>query len=644
MKLTDLNPAQQTAAAHHLGPLLIVAGAGAGKTKTVTYRILSLIESGVAGDNILAVTFTNKAAKEMTDRIKSLLRAREVEKSPNPFHAKAYPFMSTFHGLGVHILRAHGHLLGISKYFTILDRDDSMSHIKTAMKNLGLDPKQFEPRKVLGKISHYKGKGFSLAEYENEATKHPHGQTIASIWREYNQLITNHKSLDFDDLLVQTVRLFERFPETLKYYQDLWHYIHVDEYQDTNGIQYSLVQMLAAGHRNICVVGDVDQSIYSWRGANFENLMRFEEDYPEATVVLLEQNYRSTKTILAAASGVIEKNTNRKEKKLFTENPDGEQITLFAALDEREEARFIAETCRTIIGLGIPPDDVAVLYRANFQSRAIEEALLKLAIPYQVLGVRFFERKEIKDMLCLAKFSLNRDDLESLKRVINVPPRGIGKVTLAKIATGQAHTLPTKAANSYQEFVTVVNRIRDYMTGHTTQEILKYILEISGLEQSLKSGTEEDVERLENIRELVTLAEKYNLLPGEEGILSLISEAALVSDQDTLGTAKTGVRLMTIHASKGLEFHSVFVTGLEQGLFPHQSFGGDESRDEEEERRLCYVALTRAREKLYLTYAQMRTIFGSRQVNIPSEFLLDVPDNLVEAETTTEDTIEYLDF
>lgn len=644
MKLTDLNPAQQTAASHHQGPLLIIAGAGAGKTKTVTYRILSLIESGVAPEAILAVTFTNKAAKEMTDRVSSLLGEHKQTNTPSPFQATTQPFMSTFHGLGVHILRAHGHLLGISKYFTILDRDDSLSNIKTALKNLGLDAKQFEPRKVLSKISHYKGKGFSLAEYESEALKHPHGQTIANIWREYNSLLVKHKSLDFDDLLVQTVRLFERFPETLQYYQKLWLYLHVDEYQDTNGIQYTLVQMLAASHRNICVVGDVDQSIYSWRGANFENLMRFEEDYPEATVVLLEQNYRSTKTILAAASGIIEKNTNRKAKKLFTDNPDGEPITLMAALDEKEEARFIADTCRTIISRGIPPDDIAVLYRANFQSRAIEEALLKLAIPYQVLGVRFFERKEIKDMLCFAKFTLNRDDLESLKRIINVPPRGIGKVTLAKIATGEVVSLPAKAKISYQEFITTVNQIQQYIAEHTAQEILKYILETSGLESFLKNGTEEDAERLENIRELVTLAEKYNSLPGEEGILSLISEAALVSDQDTLGTARTGIRLMTIHASKGLEFHSVFVTGLEQGLFPHQSFGGDESRDEEEERRLCYVALTRAREKLYLSYAQMRTIFGSRQVNIPSEFLLDIPDQLIEAEVSDDDNIEYLDF
>ena len=642
---SDLNSKQQEAADHKNGPLLIIAGAGAGKTKTITHRILNLINVGVAPESILAVTFTNKAAQEMSERVTKLLKANNDTKTPNPFQNPAKPFMSTFHGLGVHIMRNHGDRIGVSKYFSILDRDDSIRHIKEAMKGLSIDPKQFEPRKVLGKISHFKGKGFTYSDYQQEANKHPFGQIIASIWQNYDLQIAKQKGLDFDDLLLKTVTLLKRHPDVLAYYQEQWKYLHIDEYQDTNGIQYALVQMLASRHRNLCVVGDVDQSIYSWRGANYENLMRFEEDYPEATTILLEQNYRSTKTILAGANAIIKKNTARREKNLFTDNHEGEKITLTAALDEKGEANFIADTCKTLTQSGLRPDQIAVLYRANFQSRSIEEALLKRNVPYQVLGVRFFERQEIKDILGYVKFALNPDDLENLKRIINVPARGIGKVTLAKIATGQADTLPAKARLAYQEFTVIVDDIRNFITSHSTQETLKYVLEHSGLEKALRNSTEEDLERLENIKELVSLAEKFNHVSGEEGLLSLISEAALVSDQDTLGTAKTGVRLMTIHASKGLEFHTVFITGLEQGLFPHQGFGSDEGRDDEEERRLCYVALTRAEHKLYLSYAQTRNIFGSRQVNMPSEFILDLPDELVEAEAIdSSDTIEYLDF
>lgn len=642
---SDLNSKQQEAANHQTGPLLIIAGAGAGKTKTITHRILNLINSGVAPESILAVTFTNKAAQEMSERITKLLKDNSDSKTPNPFQNSAKPFVSTFHGLGVHIMRNHGDRIGVSKYFSILDRDDSIRHIKEAMRSLSIDPKQFEPRKVLSKISHFKGKGFTYSDYQQEANKHPFGQIISSIWKNYDLQIAKQKGLDFDDLLLKTVILLKRYPDVLAYYQEQWQYIHIDEYQDTNGIQYALVQMLASKHRNLCVVGDVDQSIYSWRGANYENLLRFEEDYPEATTILLEQNYRSTKTILAGANAIIKKNTARREKNLFTDNHEGEKITLTATLDEKGEANFIAETCKTLTQNGIRPDQIAVLYRANFQSRSIEEALLKRNVPYQVLGVRFFERQEIKDILGYVKFALNPDDLENLKRIINVPARGIGKVTLAKIATGQADTLPAKARLAYHEFTVIIDNIRQFINSHSTQETLKYVLEHSGLEKALRNSTEEDLERLENIKELVSLAEKFNHLSGEEGLLSLISEAALVSDQDTLGTAKTGVRLMTIHASKGLEFHTVFITGLEQGLFPHQGFGSDEGRDDEEERRLCYVALTRAEHKLYLSYAQTRNIFGSRQVNMPSEFILDLPDELVEAEAIDSgDTIEYLDF
>jgi len=642
----NLNPRQLEAVNHLQGPLLIVAGAGAGKTKTITHRILKLIDSGVSPSSILAVTFTNKSAAEMLERVTKLLA--DSSSIPQPLRSEDKPFLSTFHSLCVHILRGHGGYLGLSKYFTILDRDDSLRHIKNAMKQLDINPKQFEPRKILNKISHYKGKGMTNIDYREEVLKHPFGNIISSLWDTYEVSITKEKALDFDDLLLKTVILFRRFPEVLKAYRDQWQYIHIDEYQDTNGIQYNLVQALAGGHKNICVVGDVDQSIYSWRGADFANLNRFEEDYPEAKVVLLEQNYRSTKNILTVANEIIKKNIQRKDKNLFTENTDGEKISLAATLDEKGEAGFIAEKCFELIRTGIPSESIAVLYRANFQSRAIEEALLKTGVPYQVLGTRFFERQEIKDILSYAKFALNDADLESFKRLSNVPPRGIGKVTFAKIAAGQADKLPAKARASYHEIISIIEKIREHVQSHSAGETIKYILSTSGIESMLKQSTEEDVERLENIKELVTIAEKYNHLSGEEGLHSLISEASLVSDQDTLGQAKTGVKIMTIHASKGLEFDTVFVTGLEQGLFPHQGLpGSNEDRDEEEERRLCYVAVTRAGRKLYLSYAQTRMIFGSRQVNMPSEFILDLPDELVEAETDTGDTYEvtnYLEF
>jgi DNA helicase II / ATP-dependent DNA helicase PcrA len=647
--LDSLNPAQRQAVLHREGPLLIVAGAGAGKTKTITHRILHLINTGIAPSNILAITFTNKAAKEMRDRVSALLEAKS--QSPEPFvypQDIEQPFVSTFHSLGVHILRAHPERIGLNKYFSILDRDESLSSVKAAMKQLGFDDKQVEPRKILGLISRQKGNGFSANEYAGQ-THHAYTPKIAAaVWQKYEERLRAQKALDFDDLLLKTVELLKKDADLRAHYQTRWQFIHIDEYQDTNTIQYELSRLLAIGHRNLCVVGDIDQSIYGWRGADYTNILDFEKDYPETKVVLLEENYRSTQTILQAANDVIKKNVDRREKNLFTKNKAGEKITVYAGLSESEEATHIARTAQELIRGGANPEEIAVLYRANFQSRALEEGFLREAVAYQVIGVRFFERKEVKDIVAYLKAALNPDDWESIKRVINFPARGIGKVTLAKMAAGQEDSLPTKTREKIANFRQLLQAIAEAAKNKKPSELIKLIVETSGIELELKQSGEEGIERLENVKEFASLATKYDPPaggPSEDGVLALITETALVSDQDEISAEKKGVRLMTVHASKGLEFDYVFVSGLEQDLFPHAGLASsDERRDNEEERRLFYVALTRAREKLFLTYAQTRLIFGSRQLNSPSEFIFDISEDLIESDSDNLASTNYIDF
>ncbi len=633
--LDELNPPQRQAAEHQAGPLLIIAGAGAGKTKTLTYRIINLIKKGVAPQSILAITFTNKAAKEMRERVEKLLATETF------VEVGEKPWVGTFHALGVSILRAHAQKIGLNRFFSILDRDESLSLVKQSLKELAIEDKRFEPRKVLGAISREKGKGISLINYRGENSQDFYPRLIASIWTKYEQKLAAQKALDFDDLLLQTVRLLKANPEILDYYQELWQYIHVDEYQDTNDIQYELTQLLAKKYRNLCVVGDMDQSIYGWRGADFTNILNFEKDYSEATTILLEENYRSTQTIIAAANEVIKKNKNRHDKNLFTRNTAGEKIALATGLDENEEAKFVATKARELIEDGYKPSDIAVLYRANFQSRVLEQAFLQENLPYQVLGTRFFERKEVKDILAFIKAALNPDDIESTKRIINVPPRGIGQVTFAKMFSGMEAELPPKMQEKIKSFRNLLAQIKTRTIADKPSELVKFIMRETGLEEELKRGSEDDLERLENIRELVSLSTKYDEGDHEEGLLGLIAEASLASDQDDLLRDEGGARLMTVHASKGLEFKCVFVTGLEQDLFPHTKIGS-EDRDEEEERRLFYVAITRAGKRLFLTYAQTRTIFGSRQVNLPSEFIFDISEDLIDGEYTPPATTNYL--
>jgi len=627
--LDTLNPFQREAATHKTGPLLIIAGAGAGKTKTITHRILHLIENGVGPERILAITFTNKAAKEMRDRVTNLLG--RPESSGNPYTgSRGVPFMSTFHSLGVYILRAHGEVLGLSRYFSIYDKDEQLSKVKQALRSLGMDEKVHEPRKILHLISKLKGDGRSLADFTATAGKEWNGKNTATVWAKYEEILKAEKALDFDDLLLKTSELFAKFPEILEQYQDRWQYIHIDEYQDTNVVQYDLTTLLAKKHKNLCVVGDIDQSIYSWRGADYKNILNFEKDYPEAKVVLLEENYRSTQTILSAANEVIKKNKKRREKNLFTKNSEGDKITLYSGFSEQDEARFVAEESFNLIRNGIPAEEIAVLYRANFQSRVLEEQFLRAGVAYQVLGTRFYDRKEVRDLMAFIKLAFNPDDRESLKRIINVPPRGIGDVTLAKIFAGEEASLPEKMREKLNNFRYFLTQIKKNAETMKASELVKFIVEVSGIAGQLEKGDEEAQERLENLKEFASLAVRYDDLPVEEGIMQLVTDTSLVSDQDSITAKSHGVRLMTVHASKGLEFKAVFITGLEQNLFPHAGMGS-EKRDDEEERRLFYVAVTRAKEKLYLCYAQMRTIFGAKQYNLPSEFIGDIDDSLLEA-------------
>lgn len=630
MHESNLNIHQKEAVETLEGPLLIIAGAGAGKTKTITHRILNLIKNGVQPSRILAITFTNKAAKEMRERVFHLIETDKTLNIPISFNER--PFVSTFHSLGVHIIKENSALLGISRHFTIYDRGDSKRAIKDALEALSLDPKQYEPGTILNVISREKGDGITLATYKN-SQKEYFQKIVAQVWEKYETTLAKEKSLDFDDLLLKTAMLLKMHPEVKKRYSEIWNYIHIDEYQDTNRVQYEIASLLAEAHRNICVVGDVDQNIYSWRGADIENILNFEKEYPEAKVITLEENYRSTQTILAAANNVIKKNLMRREKNLFTKNSEGEKIELLISYTEQEEARMIADEARKLISDGTNAREIAVLYRANFQSRVLEEAFLNKNIPYQVLGVKFFERKEVKDVLSFIKASLNRESTNDMVRIVNVPPRGIGKATMLKVITGQENTLGPSLKNKVAQFLHLLEKIKAVALKDTPSALIKYIIQETGMETVYRNGGPEEQEKLENLRELVSVASQYDALPTGEAIEKLLENAALATDQDELEKDHPAVKLMTVHASKGLEFDYVFIAGLEEDLFPHQRMG-EENKSEsqsEEERRLFYVAITRARKKVFLSYAQLRTIYGAQKVNTPSGFISDIGDEHIES-------------
>ncbi|HEY9481297.1 MAG TPA: UvrD-helicase domain-containing protein [Candidatus Paceibacterota bacterium] len=630
--LATLNDRQREAALTKEGAVLILAGAGAGKTKTLTHRILELVRSGVAPAQILAITFTNKAAKEMRERVMHLLSNDPVLNRPISFDER--PFISTFHSLGVHIIKENAQKLGLTRHFSIFDRSDSRRAVKGAVVELGLDPKQYDPSVILSIISKEKGNGINLTKFFETVGTDYMREIVYKCWQKYEAALRAEKALDFDDLLLKTAEMLENDATIRAHYQNVWHYVHIDEYQDTNKVQYKIAKAIAGECANICVVGDVDQNIYSWRGADIKNILSFERDYPGAKMITLEENYRSTQTILEAANHIIKKNKNRFEKNLFTRAGKGEKITLYQAFDENDEARFVAEKAHDLIAQGVPADEIAVLYRANFQSRVLEEAMLSRGVEYQVLGVKFFERKEVKDILSYIRAALNRDSASDIERTINVPSRSIGPATVAKIFSGMLDRLTPSMAEKWKQYNLILDDIAAKARASKASDVVKFTVERSGIEREFtESGTDEDLERLENVRELATLATKYDFLPPEEGIAKLLEDAALASDQDEMEENRPAVRLMTVHASKGLEFKHVFIAGLEQDLFPHRAMESKrEKRDDEEERRLFYVALTRAKERLYLSHASVRTIFGSRQYAVPSEFVFDIPEGLIETE------------
>lgn len=612
--LKDLNDPQKQAVLHTEGPLLIVAGAGAGKTKTITNRIAHVMAKGVPGYQILALTFTNKAASEMRERVRKLL----------PQEHGALPLLTTFHALGARLLREFCQEAGIARGFVIWDRDDSIRALKKITKDLGHSDSA--PRSFLSGISKRKGEGLTAPMFEESASTYQE-KVLAEVWVAYETVLREEEALDFDDLLLRTLRLLQTNTQVLRKLQNRWTYITIDEYQDTNAAQYEIARLLAGDRRNICVVGDIDQNIYSWRGANIEHLLNFEAAFPGARVILLEQNYRSTRTILAAANAVIAKNIRRKEKNLFTENETGEPIHFFGARNELEEAWHVAEEIRKLIGAGMRAGEIAVLYRENFQSRVLEEALLRYELPYRVLGVRFFERAEVKDILSYLRAARNPKSKADLSRIIATPPRGIGKSTLDKILAGEV--LVGAAAQKVQKFTETLAKIKHAVETLPASEAVRLTAEASGIEAMFDADKEEGAERLANVYELVNLAVRYDNLSSPEGVERLLEEAALQSEQDTLTDSgeRAAISLMTVHASKGLEFDAVFVTGLEQGLFP--STREAEDRDNEEERRLFYVAMTRARKRLFLSYAHERMKYGAREPSLPSTFFEDIDDRLM---------------
>ena len=626
--LEGLNPAQKEAVLHTQGPILVLAGAGAGKTRVITHRILEIVRSGISPRAILAVTFTNKAAKEMRERTITLLR--ESPELSFPIQQYDYPFVTTFHSLGLFIIKENAKLLGLPRTPAIYDRADSMRAIKEAMKESGISSEEFEPRALLSKISREKGNGTSVSSYISAVGD---GQdTISRVWEKYEAVLRADKALDFDDLLLRAMMLLKDHLDIREAYQKRFTHILIDEYQDTNGVQNEIARLLVGPERNICAVGDIDQNIYSWRGAELKNILSFDKRYEGAKVVLLEENYRSTQTILTAANEVISKNKYRAEKNLFTKNGEGGPIAVYMAYDETDEAGFIARKAGELIEDGARPRDIAVLFRANFQSRALEESFINFGIEYQVLGTKFFERKEVRDLISFARASLVPDSGADLKRIANVPPRGIGKVTLLSMLAGRESELAQGAATKVGDFRRMIGRIGVEARAKPASAALAYALRESGLERSLKEGDAEDRERLQNCYELVSLATRYDEMEAPEGLEKLLEEAALATDQDEMKEDKDAVRLMTVHASKGLEFPYVFISGLEEGLFPYERDGQQSPEEAEEERRLFYVALTRAMKKVYLTYASMRTLYGSKMMGTASQFITDISEHLLATE------------
>ena len=624
MNLEVLNEKQKEAVLYNDGPLLIIAGAGAGKTKTLTTKIAYLIEEKkVSPYSILAITFTNKAAKEMKDRL-FLTLGSEVKKLT----------VSTFHSFGLKLLRENYERLGYDRNFVIMDSDDSLTVVKKIIKDMGYDPKIYNPKAIRNKISSCKNERISPEEYDKFAVS-DYERVIQEVYKKYEDKLYKNNSVDFDDLLLLPIRLFKKYPEVLERYQDLYKYILIDEYQDTNEAQYILTKLLSEKYRNITCVGDDSQSIYSFRGANYKNILNFEKDYKDAKVILLEQNYRSTSTILDAANSVIKNNKQKKDKNLWTARGVGEKIQYYRAYNEKDETGFVVHKINELINKGIDYKDIAVLYRTNAQSRVLEEEMLKENLPYRIIGsINFYSRKEIKDLLAYLRLIHNSRDNVSLLRVINTPKRGIGLKTIENLTekADQEETSIYEAISSGKEleFKNLIERLKEVSQNITLTELIDKVLDASGLKQELESeGTLEAEVRLENLEEFKSITKNFE---EQEGLVSLeefLLETSLVSDVEEYRNDPNRISLMTVHSVKGLEFKEVFVVGLEEGIFPHMN-SLMESSDVEEERRLMYVAITRAKDHLYLVNARRRTLFGKEQINPVSRFLSEIPTSLLD--------------
>jgi len=697
--LQNLNPEQREAVLATEGPVLVLAGAGSGKTKTLTHRLAYLVkQKKVSPYSILAVTFTNKAAREMESRVTALLSAVSGQRSADSANRQQptanltrLPWLGTFHSVCVRILRREADFIGYSRSFTIYDANDQISIIKKIMRDLNIDPKNFNPNSVSYFISGAKNELIDAEEYKKYLNS-PFEQVTARVYERYERYLKEANAMDFDDLIMQCVLLFQKNPQVLEKYQSLFRYILIDEYQDTNQAQYMWVKLLAEKNRNIMVVGDDYQSIYSWRGANFRNILNFEKNYKDAKVVKLEQNYRSTKTILAAANDVIKYNKNKTDKKLWTDKEEGTPIMLFKALNEKDEAEYVAAEIRRLIGrrllavsswqpaVGNTADseprtanysDCAVLYRTNAQSRAIEEAMIRFDIPYRVVGgIRFYERKEIKDIISYLKLINNPKDMVALERAIQVPGRGIGDKTIEKIRealnnqdTRNNHQtnsnfqfsnetieqLSTQFSAKVTSFFKMILEFYYFSLDNPLEQLISKVATDSGMKDYLLDGTPEGEGRWENVQELMTVSEQVQKnfdsrlsnigQENQESIIDIqdsgttleafLEQIALVQDADSIDPNTKAVTLMTLHSAKGLEFNNVFIVGVEEGIFPHSRSLMDES-EMEEERRLAYVGITRAKERLHLVHAEERNIYGRFQANPRSRFIDNIPEHLID--------------
>jgi DNA helicase-2/ATP-dependent DNA helicase PcrA len=654
--LAELNPAQRQAVEAINGPVLILAGPGSGKTRVITHRIAYLIRvCRINPRRILAVTFTNKAAREMESRLKTLV-STSVEQLT----------IGTFHAICAKILRIDGKAIGIDPKFVIYDDDDQVAVIKRCFEELRLDPKQYNPSAVATAVSHAKSRMISPSDYQKHNRSY-FEEIVGRVYERYEQMLRASQALDFDDLLLKVVELFQKNPEILKRYQERYVHVMVDEFQDTNLVQYELVKLISGKYRNICVVGDPDQSIYSWRSADLRNILSFEKDFPDASIIFLEQNYRSTKTILETASHVISANKQRKPVKLWTENVKGEKINLVEAFTEQEEALFVVREVERLVSRGeFKPGDIAVMYRTNAQSRVLEEAFIRYGMPYRlVAGTRFYERREVKDVIAYFRLIQNPQDSVSLLRIINVPGRGIGQQTLGKltiwagslgISTFDAlnrimesrkmessiqQPFDTRAADVLGRFVKILNDCIAKSREKDLVELFDFLMDCSGYRQyTLNDPDGQD--RWENVMELRTVAEQYRDLSPTEGLMAFLEKVALVTDVDEMEEGVDRVTLITLHQAKGLEFPVVFIIGMEEKLLPHIR-SMDDPAQMEEERRLAYVGITRAKKKVYLVHAFRRSFMGTSTINAPSRFLEDIPKELTVSPDWSEDSSRSVD-